>query len=108
VACVCDAGAPFDGLAADFVREAWVFRIVVVFLMQELCGNSLETTIAGSSSASGCYSSDADLDNYPSRHHPQAHVDCLGRVGQQADGNEINPGIGVGTNIFQTDATGTL
>jgi hypothetical protein len=46
VAWECDASVAF-GLAADFLGEGWLFRIVAVFLMQGLCGNSRETTIAG-------------------------------------------------------------
>jgi hypothetical protein len=46
VAWECDASVAFGGCAADFVREGWLFRIVAVFLMQGLCGNSRETTIS--------------------------------------------------------------
>ena len=46
MACACEAETPFAGIEADFLREVELFRIVVVFLMQELCGNSRETTIA--------------------------------------------------------------
>src|SRR5271170_1281459 len=49
-----------------------------------------------------------DLDDDPGRHYPQAHINCLGRVSQQADGNEVDAGFGVDANIFETDAAGTL
>jgi hypothetical protein len=55
VAWECDASVAFDELAADFVREGWLFRIVAVFLMQELCGNSRETTIVGTAVAFEVY-----------------------------------------------------
>ena len=106
MAWVCDASVPFDGRRADFVREDWLFRIVVVFLMQELCGNSPETTIVGTAvHLRGLLLLERDLDYYPGRHNPQAHIDRLGRVRQQADGNEIHTRFGIGADIFQMDSS---
>jgi hypothetical protein len=86
VAWECGADAALDRLGADSLREGWLFRIVVVFLMQGLCGNSQETTITRLRfSRRACCRSKKDLDDNPGRHNPQAHVDCLGRVGQLTD-----------------------
>src|SRR5580700_602648 len=98
VAWACDAGVPFDGIEADCIRAGWRLRIVVAFLMEELCGNSRETTIASLKFISLLLIRH-DLDQYPRGHNPEAHVDCLGRVCEQADGNEIHAGFGVGADV---------
>ncbi len=109
VAWVCDASVAFDRLAADFVREGRLFRIVAVFLMQELCGSSRKSTNKALAMKSEGLRKSALLLKKPNHHdlrwhNPQAHIDCLGRVSDQADGNEIHAGFSVRTHIFQTDA----
>src|ERR1700692_3048566 len=42
------------------------------------------------------------------RGYAQAHVCGVGGVGEEADGNKIDAGFGVGANVFETDAAGAL